>query len=166
MRADGEVLATAAGSPSMYEDDPFLCQTKRGFHMLTRRSVKYAGGYCGSGHLYSADLKTWFFGENVYAVHVVPNPTLHSATLTCCHLQRRASATTRHEGPVLVLVALLMLCGSKASGTGSASQSRERPTLFVDTDGSRYLFTGAPVNVSMWVHSFTLMQINVNAELS
>ena len=37
--------------------------------------------------------------------------------------------------------------------------SRERPTLFEDrSDGSRYLFTGASVNKTMYFHSFTLVQ--------
>jgi hypothetical protein len=35
---NAQVLATAAGSPSTYEEDPFLYKTSRGWHMITRRA--------------------------------------------------------------------------------------------------------------------------------
>ena len=34
------MVATAAGAPHTYEEDPFIFATPRGFHMLTRRSVQ------------------------------------------------------------------------------------------------------------------------------
>ena len=43
------------------------------------------------------------------------------------------------------------------------STSRQRPTLFTDQDGSRYLFNGVAVNRTMYYHSFTFVQsINTN----
>ena len=154
-----------------YEEDPFLYQTKRGFHMLTRRAVKYAGGYCGGGHLYSTDLKTWFFGENVYggsskSDSAQCNINMLPPTKKGDHSERDTDA---RAGAGTGAGAGAGADAGAGAGVTQAElvqlQSRERPTLFTDTDGSRYLFTGAAVNVSMFVHSFTLMQqINLNAE--
>jgi len=153
-RVEGTVVSTAAGSLHTYEEDPFLFKNTRGWHMLTRRSVADAGagaggeigscpdacrvqsgcvspcvvgpGTCGGGHLYSTDLKVWFFGENVYGAT--------GAADEQCNLLVRPN-------------------------TQINLTSRERPTIFDDTaTGKRYLFTGASVNMTMYYHSFTLVQ--------
>lgn len=158
------VVATSAGSPHMYEEDPFLFSTSRGFHMLTRRSVgrglvlvdddkrscppacELPGGYCfspcpdasggeglcGGGHLFSTDLSTWFFGENVYD---------HSA-----------------EGAAQCDIHFAAAGGGRGAPVKARLTSRERPTMYTAPDGSRYLFTGAALNKTMYMHSFTLVQ--------
>ena len=168
-RIDGTVHATAAGSPHMYEEDPFMYRTARGWHMLTRRKVAPTptpsgvvrgarlcpracttptgcfspcpdasdpDGLCGGGHLYSLDLNNWFFGEAVYS---------HSpaADAQCNVALRSPGSAARFED------------------TGTRMMrftSRQRPTLFTDQDGSRYLFNGASVNRTMYYHSFTFVQ--------
>ena len=173
VRQDGKVVATSAGNPSTYEEDPFLYQTKRGFHMLTRRAVHYDGGYCGGGHLYSSDLRTWFYGESTYGGS--------NASSMQCNVDMMPAGRDEGAGRKGGLGTAAGSVVDPGGGGGRAAQStdggaelglaervyltsRERPTVFTDTDGSRYLFTGAAVNVSMWIHSFTLVQqINLGA---
>ena len=104
-------------------------------------------GLCGGGHLYSLDLKDWFFGEAVYA----HSPDAGSQ----CNVELRAGPTrprARHGG------------GAPASVQRMRFTSRQRPTLFTDVDGSRYLYNGVSVNRTMYFHSFTFVQqINVSA---
>ena len=134
-RLDVPVYATAAASPATFEEDPFLFQTARGFHMLTHRAVlrtaQVAGPpplgpwLCGGGHLYSPDLLAWYEGENVYN---------HSA----------GDAAQ---------------CGIVLAGSGAANlTSRQRPTLLFDGATMTHLYSGASVGVSEYVRSFTLVQ--------
>ena len=99
---------------------------------------------CGGGHLYSADLATWYFGEAAY--HCALNISLSTS-------RTALGATTRHD-----------LGAQHLDGVGDGVElvtltSRERPTVFSDSsDNSQYLFTGASVNYTMYYHSFTLVQ--------
>jgi hypothetical protein len=148
---------------AVYEEDPFLYRGRRGYHIITHRAVKTTiataqdgggggGGavstredtgttlkeagsrgypplgdqYCGGGHLFSPDLRTWWYGEAVYGQS-------DSADAQC----------------------MITFSGNIRTHL----TSRERPTIFEDVKGGgRYLFTGASANVSMYVHSFTLVQ--------
>ena len=67
------MLATAAGPVSISEEDSFIFRGPRGYHMLTHRSTPknqtwppHPSTGCGGGHLYSEDLRTWYFGEDVF----------------------------------------------------------------------------------------------------
>ena len=48
--------------------------------------------------------------------------------------------------------------GGKGAPVKARLTSRERPTMYTAPDGSRYLFTGAALNKTMYMHSFTLVQ--------
>jgi hypothetical protein len=146
------VLPTAAGSPSKFDQDPYIFRNrKRGsYHIINNRQGSAArhegcpaacmslgkcfspcpdksGSLCGIGHLYSEDLRTWFFGE--YAL-----------------------------GPGGAAAAQ---CDVTFEGGGSQTRltSRERPTMFTDAvSGRSFLFTGASLNKTMYLHSFSLVQ--------
>jgi hypothetical protein len=113
--------------------------------MLTHRAVpRSKAGWppspstgCGGGHLYSLDLRNWFFGENAFGHN--------SSNDAQCDIQIAAHAQDfgRQENTQLT--------------------SRQRPTVYVDRDGSQYLYTGASgnsagPNVTEYGHSFTLVQ--------
>lgn len=88
-----QVLPTTAGSPSTSEEDSFIFKGRRGYHMLTHRSTPKNATWpphpstgCGGGHLYSEDLRTWFFGETVFG---------HSAdSIAQCNVQLEPNGTT------------------------------------------------------------------------
>ena len=132
--------AQAGGSVSMSEEDSFIFRSGRGFHMLTHRSEPQVGGWpprpstgCGGGHLYSLDLRTWFVGENAFG---------HSAAGgDQCDIELQAPAASGNLKLRLT--------------------SRQRPVVFADKDGRRFLYTGASgpaANVTEYEHSFTLVQ--------
>eukprot|EP00040_Diaphanoeca_grandis_P002487 m.21872 g.21872 ORF g.21872 m.21872 type:complete len:499 (+) comp13590_c0_seq1:256-1752(+) len=83
------VNTVVIGAGAIFEEDPFLYKGARGYHMLTHREVqsvepiksielKDSGltdgigvppitpAMCGGGHLFSPDLLTWWYGEDVY----------------------------------------------------------------------------------------------------
>jgi hypothetical protein len=143
---------TVAGTPATFEEDPFLYRTPRGFHMLTHREVGKAitagrgntppplGPWlCGGGHIYSTNLQDWFYGESVYGGS--------SSNASQCYIDFASSSVRRD--PLRTELTTLT--------------SRQRPTIFTDASTKKsYLFTGASVNQSEYLHSFTLVQqINV-----
>jgi len=86
---------------------------------------------CGGGHLYSSDLLTWYFGENIYGDKGTAGEQ--------CGLVIEA------DGGGLKKVQL---------------SARQRPTVFMDGPGGpRYLFNGASAGATtMYYHSFTMVQ--------
>ena len=120
------IVSTDAGTPKTFDQDPFLMQTPRGYHIISNRAVGGADNLCGGGHLFSRDLFTWYIGETVFG------------TGNQCSLE----LARRNGGSTSVLLT-----------------SRERPAIFADpASGARYIYTGAAINVSMYAHSFTLVQ--------
>lgn len=88
-----QVLPTAAGSPSTSEEDSFIFKGRRGYHMLTHRSTPKNATWpphpstgCGGGHLYSEDLRTWFFGEAVFG--------RSADSIAQCNVQLQPDGTT------------------------------------------------------------------------
>merc|ERR1719272_2498194 len=112
------VLSTPQASVTVSEEDSFIWQNKRGFHMLTHRAIHSSDGWpprpstgCGGGHLFSEDLLTWFVGEFAFG---------HST-----------NASDQ--------------CDLKLS-SGRADirlTSRQRPTVLQTSGGKSFLYTGA-----------------------
>jgi hypothetical protein len=176
--------ATDAGNSSTFEEDPFFYRTTRGFHMLTHRAVgekksvsvgssgvvvvtkdaaaaaavvaadesksltvgsTVARGVtkvtappplgpwlCGGGHIFSENLHDWFFGESVYGGSPLASA---QCNITLAPADVRIALTSRQRATIF-------------EDSASGSQAGRR----------RYLYTGASVNQSEYVHSFTLVQ--------
>ena len=84
-----------------------------------------------TGHLYSTDLRTWYFGENVYG----------------------------HTGAAREQCSLT-IDAQNGSAEQVQLSARQRPTIFRDgPSGPQYLFNGASSSgTTMYYHSFTMVQ--------
>ena len=104
VRADP--LYTNETRDGLYEVDPFLWQNDFGFHILTHRQIGGAdcdsapdadGCTCRGGHLYSADLATWWRGAALWNCTL---ETTHGA-VTLSARQRPSLASFRGACPIL-----------------------------------------------------------------
>ena len=111
------VLSTDAGTPTTFDQDPFLFSSPRGYHIVSNRAVGGADNLCGGGHLYSRDLVTWYVGETVFG------------TGNQCSIQFSQAHQARESD------------GADVSSTPTTTllTSRERPVIFVRQPETSFL---------------------------
>jgi hypothetical protein len=153
------VLPTAAGSPSKFDQDPYMFRTKRGYHILNnRQGVRGAAATDEAGREHGdcpAACKT--LGGLCFS----PCPDKAGSLCGVGHLYS-PDLTTWYFGEYALGPggAADAQCDIMFAGAPTRTRltSRERPTLFTDAEGRRFLFTGASVNKTMYLHSFSLVQ--------